>query len=371
MKRFFIAAMILAFVFSSCGAEKPEDIPPRNDEAEEIFFEKPEDFKEESIIAPEKPKKKDPPEENTSEYEEILQEEPKKKLLKDEEPMPEDIIRVDTETSDSEAVSAKQLEYIIAFLEPEKWEEAKDYEPQEKCFSGTVFSASNGGFIAVNFYGEKTFILKKWGENQEHRAYYYAPAKAAEFAKLFREKTEESAVFYDRWEDVSKPFPEFDEKLSYFGSGLNEDYDEENYISETPYFSMLFDHAYRLEKAAGRIGNDEYYPIYPADFVEELLGKYYLFSSREIKAMAGKYCYDPEKDTYNMESGYGGAYPMPRVTKIAENGKNLELWVDLHSAVDGYHITQSSVLTVQVNDDGSWKYLSNEIFFTKNYDDIH
>lgn len=188
-----------------------------------------------------------------------------------------------------------------------------------------------------------------------------------EFSALIDQKTEEAKIAYKSWDEVEKNFPEYDAMLSYFGSGLSENYDEENYVFPGR-LVMLFDHAYENEKAAGRIEKDEWYPDYPAEFVEELLGKYYLFSAEEIKALSGKYGYDAENDTYNMEGGYGGAYPIPRVTAVIDNGETIDLYVDLHSAVDDYHLEQSSVLTIKPRDDGSWKYISNRIYFVRNYD---
>ncbi len=370
MKKFLLAVLMIFAVIAlaSCSGEAPQEILTEDfPEKQEEIFRKAENYAEETLPEKQKPEKKDPPEEIISEPQEEAENRPESS--EEDEPIAKDIIGIDTDVSDNEPVSSKQLEYILGFLEEEKWEKADGIENGKTEFSGTIFHCSNGGFIAVNFYDEeKAFILKKWGEGQKYRAYYFAPKEAAEFAELFRIKTEESAKSYDRWEDVSKFYPEYDDRLSYFGSGLNESYGGDDYISETPYLCMLFDHAYRLEKSFGRMENDEYYPIYPAEFVEELLGKYYLFSAEEIRGMAGKYGYDPENETYNMEGGYGGAYPIPRVTEVRENEELLELYVDLHSAVDDYHIERSSILTVRPNPDGSWQYLGNKIYFEVNYD---
>ncbi len=354
----------MVFSMASCGKDVP--ITPDEEPKEEIIFEKPENHTEETLPEKTKPQKKEPipPEEIIPEEE--PEEIPRRVPAEDEEPTAEDITGVNLMGPDGGSLSEKQLEIIIGFLEPEKWVPAKDYEPSERCFAGTVFDVSNGGFIAVNFYEDKTLILKKWGKNQEHRAYYYAPQKAAELASLFAEKAEEAENTYDRWEDVTKNYPEYDRMLSYFGSGLSEKYDEENYISDIRLI-MLFDHAFENEKAAGRIGTDERYPNYPAEFVEELLGKYYLFSAEEIRALSGKYGYDAENDTYNMEGEYGGAYPIPRVTAVMDNGETIDLYVNLHSAADDYRLEQSSVLTIKKEADGSWKYLSNLIYFVRNY----
>lgn len=363
MKIFFALIFVMVLVLSSCEGKAEQEIEETKEP--KIVFEKPQDFKENFLPQKTKPKKESVSSAD-EETENGFKDKAEKVCRKNEEPMSEDIIGIDTENSSGEPISKKQLEYIIDFLEPEKWEKAKDYEPDAKCIAGTVFNTSNGGFIAANFYGNKTLILKKWGENQQHREYYFAPAKAAEFAWLFREKAEESAAVYDRWEDVSKLYPEYDEKLSYFGSGLNENYDAENYISE-PNLCMLFNHACHLEKNLGILEKDEFFPYYPAKFVEELLKKYYLFDTKQIREMAGKR-FDAENGIYDLYSEYGGAYPIPRVTAAENKGETLELYVDLHNSAENYYIERSCVLTVRLNEDGSWKYLSNKIYFEKNYE---
>ena len=212
-KSIFVLMIVLVMALSSCQSENLTEA----EEIEEpgIVFEKPQNFEEKVLPEKEKPEKKEPAEEIILVPEEEAEKLPE--ISKEDEPMAKDIIGIDTDNSDNEPVSEKQLEYIIGFLEEERWEKADEIENGKMEFAGTVFHCSNGGFIAVNFYDEeRAFILKKWGEGQKNRAYYFAPKEAAEFAELFRLKTEESAKTYDRWEDVSKPYPEYDERLFLF-----------------------------------------------------------------------------------------------------------------------------------------------------------
>lgn len=359
MKNLFLCFIIsvLAFALCSCDSEEMPEMPQTvipEKETEFVQTEEPEGQPE---------KKTEIKEEMTSENAAPSEKTPEKAadprifLTEKDEPMPKDITGIIAEMGDSAPtrLSAKQRKIVFDILRTDEWIPADDYEPSAKCLSGTVFNTENKSMISVNFIEDKTLVLKKWGENQKYRAFYYAPKEVAFEAELFNEKLIESEVKYSKWEDVEKFYPEYDKILSYFGSGLNEEYDEENYISETPYFDMIFDHVMRIE-------NGEEKDVYSGAEVEELIGKYYLWSADEIRNMA-EGCYDTRTKTYSFDAEYGGAYPIPRAVDVIRNGNMLEIYVDLHNSADGYQVIKSSILTVSSESDGNFKYISNKVIF--------
>ncbi|MBQ7874220.1 MAG: hypothetical protein IJ306_03540 [Oscillospiraceae bacterium] len=268
-------------------------------------------------------------------------------------------------------LSERQKEIIKKLLQPENWVEAENFESVN--LSGETIFESCGGFIRIGFSEGKSVVTLEPGGKQR---VFYAPEKVASDIGLFRQKYELSQKVFETMPEPSSELKEYDEKYlcgGYFATAVGQEYDEENYFKDN-ILEMMFRHVFELSQKAGIVGEDVYDPYYPKKLVEELISHCYLWNEEDIRNNAGDFPED-ENGTYHFAGEYGGAYPMLMLADMRENGDETELYVDLYSSADeninGYHLLQSSVLTIRSNGDGTWKYLSIMIYFYRFYEEVN
>lgn len=103
------------------------------------------------------------------------------------------------------------------------------------------------------------------------------------------------------------------------------------------------------------------YMVIPAKEVEDLLQSYFDVSTKELREMKQ---YNEKTRTYTFNGFRGGGFtPTLEVTKYKENDDgSLTLWIDHIALAFGTkeEYGMLSILTVLPNDNGTFKYISNE-----------
>ena len=106
---------------------------------------------------------------------------------------------------------------------------------------------------------------------------------------------------------------------------------------------------------------------YPAQEVEEMVMSYYLWDREDLRQSDA---YDEAAGVYRFPQGQGmgGGYWEPIVTAIQEEGDTLRLTVDQYgqpSTGEGFWLERRSLLTLQLQEDGGWRYCSNLVTYTR------
>ena len=366
-----LAILMALLMLCSCAAEEQEE--PVVPEEPEILETEPEIQKEE--LKEEIEGNKTPEEEKAEEYEfEIITETvdyvPRYErihqpgLTEKDEPKLQDIKGIGT--TEIKKLSEKQKEIIIPLMQREKWEKRESFEGngKEKVVS---LVAENGGVILSIYNEDKTVIAVKWGENEEFRKYYDAPKEVFEDISAFYEKLYESMELTNEWPLTSEELmPEYEKfiKGGRFALNLEENYSEDNYFYDNN-AEWMFNFAYRLAQDANIVGEDTYYPDYPAELVEKLISTYFLWDRETIKNHIKRN--QPQEGFYRFDGEYGSAAIAPVLTKVEETENGLDFYLDIYcyeeETMDRYWIEQSSILGIEFSEDGTWKYVSNKIYF--------
>ncbi len=285
-------------------------------------------------------------------------------LTEKDEPKPEDIIGIGT--VEIKKLSGKQKEIIIPLLQEESWIERDFYEGNGREAS-VAFLAENGGLILIIYDEDKTAIVKKWGENEEFRKYYEAPKEVFEDISAFYEKLYESMELTNKWPLTSEELmPEYEKyiKRSRFALNLDENYSKDNYFVDNN-AEHMFNFAYELAEDAGIVGEDTYYPDYPAELVEKLISTYFLWDEETVKNHVKRN--QPQEGFYRFDGEYGSAAIAPVLTKTEKTENGIDFYLDIYcyeeETMDRYWIEQSSILSIEFSEDGTWKYVSNKIYF--------
>lgn len=285
-------------------------------------------------------------------------------LTEKDEPKPEDIIGIGT--VEIKKLSGKQKEIIIPLLQEESWKEREVYEGNGREASVALF-AENGGLILIICDGDKTVIAEKWGENEEFRKYYDAPKEVFEDIFAFYEKLYESMELTNEWPLTSEELmPEYEKyiKGGRFALNLNENYSEDNYFSDNN-AEWMFNFAYKLAEDAGIVGEDTYYPDYPAELVEKLISTYFLWNGETVKNHVKRN--QLQEGFYRFDGEYGSAAIAPVLTKTERTENGMDFYLDIYcyeeETMDRYWIEQSSILSIEFSEEGTWKYVSNKIYF--------
>ncbi len=369
-KKLFAILLALLMLCSCVGEEPSEPLLPEEPQISETEPEIPEKEKKEDIeenIAPEA--------ETTEEYKYEIKTEtvdyiPEAErihasgLTEKDEPKPEDIKGIGI--AEMKKLSEKQKEIIISLLQKENWKERYIYEGSGREASVALL-AENGGLILAICDEGKTVITVKWGENEEFRKYYDAPKEVFEDLFAFHEKLYQSMELTNQWPLTSEELmPEYEKyiKGERFALNLDENYSENNYFNDNN-AEMMFNFAYRLAKDAGIVGEDIYYPDYPAELVEKLISTYFLWDGEFIEnhLKRNQRC----EGFYRFNGEYGSAAISPVLTKTEKTDDGMNFYLDIYcyeeESMDRYWIEQSSVLTIRFSDEGTWKYIANKIYF--------
>ena len=285
-------------------------------------------------------------------------------LTEKDEPQLQDIKGIGT--VEIKKLSEKQKEIIVPLTQREKWEERESFEGNGKEDAVSLVT-ENGGVILSIYNEDKTVIAVKWGENEEFRKYYDAPKEVFEDISAFYEKLYESMELTNKWPETSEELmPEYEKfiKGGRFALNLEENYSKENYFYDNN-AEWMFNFAYRLAQDAGIVGEDTYYPNYPAELVEKLISTYFLWDGENIKNHVKRN--QPQEGFYRFDGEYGSAAIAPVLTKTEETENGMNFYLDIYcyeeETMDRYWIEQSSVLSIEFSEDGTWKYVSNKIYF--------
>lgn len=357
-----IAVLAALICLCSCGKTEVEKVPeePVTQKVEEAGVKD----------SPEIQKTEEPPEEfvpitETVDYIPDYQRKHKSGLTEKDEP---DLAEIDgIITMTAKCLSEKQKAVIIPLFQKENWTEISGYNGEEKCVSMVSFGTENGGIISAIYNEDKTLIQIKWGEHEEFRKFYHAPKEVFDDLWALYEKMEFSMEITNEYPETSPELlPDYDKyiKGDRFALNLSENYSEEEYFTDNNP-EMMFDFAYELAKDAGLVGEDTYYPDYPKELVEKLISTYFLWDEEDIHNNVGKY--QLQDDFYHFEGGYGSAAISPVLTKTEQNGDTVKLYLDIYcytdENMDMYTLEQSSILTLKLSADGTWKYTANKIYF--------
>ncbi|HPR39641.1 MAG TPA: hypothetical protein PKV62_01355 [Oscillospiraceae bacterium] len=98
---------------------------------------------------------------------------------------------------------------------------------------------------------------------------------------------------------------------------------------------------------------------FPADLVEETIGRYFNLGADDIRAAAGEK-YDAESGAYFFPGGFGGFDKVGEVTGVRLEGDLLELDSSWYIGTTD-EFQWSCTTTIQLQPDGSWKYLTNVV----------
>jgi hypothetical protein len=98
---------------------------------------------------------------------------------------------------------------------------------------------------------------------------------------------------------------------------------------------------------------------FPADLVEGTIGRYFNLSADDIRAAAGEK-YDADNGTYFFPGGFGGFDKVGEVTGVRLEGDLLELDSSWYIGTTN-EFQWSCTTTIQLQPDGSWKYLANTV----------
>ena len=368
------AVLIALLMLCSCAVEEhSEPIAPEEPEISETEPEAeefPEEEQEENIEENEAPEI-----ETTEEYEfEIITETVdyvpgcerihQPGLTEKDEPQLQDIKGIGT--AEIKKLSEKQKEVIIPLMQREKWEERESFEGNGKEAVVSLLW-KNGGVILSIYNEDKTVIVVKWGESEEFRKYYDAPKEVFEDISAFYEKLYESMELTNEWPNTSEELmPEYEKyiKGGRFALNLDENYSKENYFCDNN-AELMFNFAYRLAQDANIVGEDTYYPYYPSELVEKLISTYFLWDKENIKNHVKRN--QPQEGFYRFDGEYGSAAIAPVLTKVEETENGLDFYLDIYcyeeKTMDRYWIEQSSILSIEFSEDGTWKYVSNKIYF--------
>lgn len=110
---------------------------------------------------------------------------------------------------------------------------------------------------------------------------------------------------------------------------------------------------------------------YPGDFVEELIGRYYLLTPQQIRRNAPVYDpargfdhegYDAASHRYCLLGGLGGAYPYCQVDDARQSGDRMEIDYTMYSAIDD-SVSSRATLTVRLLPHGGFAYLANQVTY--------
>ena len=372
MKRIICLVLIFTMMLTACSKWKVEIVDPtkpvEGDSELAVSEEKEQpEHKEESKSESEtEPQPENPP------SEEKIPEETEELTEKDE-PSVSDFTYIVVSEEENLPISEEQKELISELLQTEKWTDLpEDWQGKGGLLSPSNIFGSNGkGTLYVSPDEENTLVMLKWGKGQKYKKYYYAPKEVAYDIEKFREKIVLSKEIFENQLFTSDEFSDYQKKyLNNFTSSLPlwKTFDEENYFDGI-YSYFLFSSAF--------YANNGYYPeedpegedfIYPEEFVVDHIQKYFLWDSETIRKNAKEGEFDEENNTYYFFFGGGGGYYPPVVSDVRQNGNIIEMDIEQYSATDEIHgkdfkITRFNTLTIRLDDDGTWKYLSNKVYY--------
>ena len=352
-KRFF-AILLALMMLCSCVAEEPE---------KPVVPEEPEISGESEI--PEESE----PEIITENVDDITEAERihTPGLTEKDEPDPEDIKGIGM--AEMKRISEKQKEIIISVLQKENWKERDIYEGNGKETSVSLL-AENGGLILVICDEDKTVIAEKWGEHEEFRKYYEAPKEVFEDLFIFYEKLLKSMEITDTYPETPEKYSEyFDKYIAGTSYVLRWDFDEENYIDGINAYHLL-SMAYMKYNGKDIYDDPESEDLfYPEEFVIDYIQKYFLWDKEDIRRNVMENEFDDETGLYYFPGGYGGGYFPPVITEVRQNGNFLEIDLERYGAKDPatedyFYLMNFETITIRLDDDGTWKYLSKKTLYT-------
>ncbi len=150
--------------------------------------------------------------------------------------------------------------------------------------------------------------------------------------------------------------------ISYFCNNLFLiDWDDKN-IQDIE-FNDLYEFLYAMDNG-NSFDEDEHLNGIPKEEFEDLVQKYFDISKDDLKKCAR---YNQDKGTYPWSAiGYWNRIqqfqPFPEVVKCVENEDGtISVYVDAVFVEKGDDCSFSHVVTIQENEDGSWKYCGNKI----------
>ena len=364
-----IIIIITLLMFCSCGAyeETPEDIH------EEILFEEPKEEKQEEPEIKEEIPENEPAEEvenpenkpeeeteNQEKTEPILEDFSGMKMVKGEE----------TSEKDFAVLGDGEKAFLYKLLQPENWTEyPKDRESLGELGTPTQILTSEGkGTLYIGLEGDETVIMFKWGKGQKYTKKYLAPKEVAYDAEIFREKLLLSKERFESVPETPEEYVEyFDKYIGMASYSLRYDFNEEEYIDGVNAYHLL---AFAYIKYTGKdIYEDPESDdlLYPEEFVLEYIQKYFLWDVDDIRRNVRENEFDRETGLYYFPGGYGGGYFPPTITDVRQNGKILEIDVAQYGDADydcDYRLENFYTVTIRLDDDGTWKYLSRKTYYT-------
>ena len=100
----------------------------------------------------------------------------------------------------------------------------------------------------------------------------------------------------------------------------------------------------------------------------DYIQKYFLWDEETIRKNAKEGGYDSENKTYNLYFGGGGGYYSPVILDVRRDGNIIEIDIEQYSAMNetngkDFKITRFNTLTIRLDDDGTWKYLRNKVYY--------
>ncbi len=366
MKKLICLVLIFTLMLTACSKWEIEIVDPT----------KPVEGESE-LIAPENEKEEKPeniPEEKPEDFSEEEIPAETEELTENDEPSVSDLAYISVSMDERLPLSEKQKELIEELLQTESWTDVpEDWEGKEtEMFPPyNIFESDGRGTLYVGPEGENTLIMLKWGENQKYKKYYFAPEEVAYDIEIFREKIVFSKEISEEQIFTPEEFAEYQKKyLNGFSNSvpLWKTFDEENYfdgIYSYFLFSSAF-YAYNGYDPEEDIEGADY--VYPEEFVVDYIRKYFLWDAETIRKNAKENEFDEEYNTYFFFFGGGGGYYPPVISDVRQDGNTIEIDIEQYSAMDetngkDFKITRFNTLTIRIDDDGTWKYLRNKVYY--------
>ncbi|MBQ6877791.1 MAG: hypothetical protein IJO22_05260 [Oscillospiraceae bacterium] len=367
MKKLICLALIFTMLLCGCSRWSVEIVDPTKPIENDSELVVSEDETEETEKTEEK-------EETETEEPGISESEGTKELTENDEPSVSDFTYIfDAEKDENLPLSEKQNELIEELLQTEKWTDLpENWQGKGGILSpSNIFGSEGKGTLYVSPDGDNTLIMLKWGENQKYQKYYYAPKEVAYDIEVFHEKIVFSKEIFENPPFTSEEFAEYQKKYldGFFWSlPVWRSFDEENYFDDIYTYHLLSSAYYSYNGTYLDDDPESEDNIYPEEFVVDYIQKYFLWDEETIRKNAKEGGYDSESKTYNLYFGGGGGYYSPVISDVRQNGNVLEIDIEQYSAMDetygtDFVLSRFNTLTIRLDDDGTWKYLGNKIYY--------
>ena len=376
MKKIICFMFVFTMLFCGCSrwsveivdptkpAENDSELVISEDEAEEQA----ENISSDISAEEEKPESEPDYEQGSSESEET------KELTENDEPSVSDLTYIfDADKDENLPLSEKQNELIKELLQTEKWSDLpENWQGKGGLLSpSNIFGSEGKGTLYVSPDDDNTLIIVKWGKNQQYQKYYYAPKEVAYDIEVFREKIVFSKATFENQLFTSEEFAEYQKKYldGFFWSlPVWRSFDEENYFDDIYTYHLLSSAYYSYNGTYLSEDPESEDNIYSEEFVVDYIQKYFLWDEETIRKNAKEGGYDSENKTYNLYFGGGGGYYSPVISDVRRDGNIIEIDIEQYSAMNetngkDFKITRFNTLTIRLDDDGTWKYLRNKVYY--------